>query len=947
MSRRTPPRGFFDSESPFSRLPTEPSFPTVRISRRAVIWVVIVGLALLLIFVLKPLATLYTDWLWFQALGFGNVFGVRFRAQIITFVLFALIFWVIGAANVLVALGSGSGGRRLSSIGIRQRVLATPATVLSLLGVILIGLIFAGIAAGQWQTILAFLNQKPFGIKDPINNIDVGFYIFTLPFYRFLWGWFLGVVILMGLISLGLYAYRAGLQAFVLPVRAIRHLSVLAAAFAALLVVNYRLDLFELLLSRNGIVYGVGYTDAHARIPAYWIMLVLMSGITIALLVNANLGRLTPLPVALAAWLGAAFILLVIFPGLIQRIQVAPAELNQEMPYIQNEIAFTRQAYGLAGVNDTLFAPQDTVTADAIQRNPLTVENARLWDPQLALPKTLDQIQSLRTYYTFSDVAVDRYHINNQYLQMLLAARELNTTKLPPSAQRWVSLKLQYTHGYGVVASRANQATDQGLPVLTLQNIPPTGVPEVTRPEIYFGRLTSDYVLAHSKQPEFDYSAETDKYTQWTGNTGVRLTSGLRSLAFALRFGDVNILLSDLLTPDTQVLFHRQIQERVATLAPFLQLDSDPYITVVDGHLYWIQDAYTVSDRYPYSQVAPDDPTFPEFSGQNYIRNSVKVIINAYDGSVGLYQVDPNDPIINTYASIFPGLIKPFSQMPAGLQAHIRYPRDMFGAQASLFQLYHVSPSSPDYATIFYTRSDFWNIGTETLQPGQPPVPIRPFYVIMRLPGEATDEFFTILPYTPNGKTNMIAYLAARSDPPNYGKLLDFHFPKNLLVVGPQQVDSNIDQTPTISEQFTLLNQQGSGIIRGNLLVLPIENSLLYIEPIYLQSSGSVQIPQLKKVIVATGQRVAMEDTLDKALNTLLGTSTTTPSPSPSGPAPSGTVAQLIAQANADYVKAQADLRAGDLAAYQRDVDDMGRILQQLKGLAPSASASPSPSATH
>ncbi len=938
MSRRTPPRGFFNSESPFSRLPTEPSFPTLRVSRRAVVWIVIVALAALVLFLLKPLATLYTDWLWFQALGFGNVFGVRFRTQIITFVVFTLIFWVIGGANILVALGSG--GRRLSSIGIRQRILATPVTVLSLLGVLLIGLIFASIAAGQWQTILAFFNQKPFGTSDPINHRDVAFYVFTLPFYRFLWGWFLGVVILMGLVSLGLYAYRAGLQAFVLPVRAVRHLSLLAAAFAALLVVHYRLDLYELLLSKNGIVYGVGYTDAHARIPAYWIMVVLMAIITIALLVNVNLGRLTPLPAAVAAWLGAAFVLLVIFPGLIQRIQVVPAELVQETPYIQNEIAFTRQAYNLASIADKPFAPQDTVTADSIQRNPLTVENARLWDPQLALPKTLTQIQSLRTYYDFSPVAVDRYRLGDQYLQLLLAARELATDKLPPSAQGWVNLKLQYTHGYGVVSTRANQATDQGLPVLTLKDIPPAGQPTVTRPEIYFGRNTIDYVLAHSKHQEFDYPGETDQFTRWSGSTGIRLSSGLRSLAFAIRLGDANFLLSPELTSDTQVLFRRDVQTRVSALAPFLRFDSDPYVVVVDGRLYWIQDAYTVSDRYPYSQVAPDDPAFIEFSGQNYIRNSVKAVVNAYDGTVTFYQVDAQDPIIRTYASIFPGLFKPLSEMPAGLQAHIRYPRDFFGAQAALFTLYHVQDPR-----VFYTREDLWNIGTESPQPGQPPVPIRPFYVIMRLPGEVTDEFLTILPYTPNGKTNMIAYLVGRSDAPNYGKLLDFRFPKNSLVVGPQQVESNIDQTPAISSQFTLLNQQGSGILRGNLLVLPIENSLLYIEPIYLQSSGSIQIPQLKKVIVATGQRVAMEDTLDKALNSLLGTPTTTPAPGPT-PAPSGTVAQLIAQANADYVKAQQDLHNGDLAAYQRDVDDMGRILKQLQGLTPSASASASPSAS-
>src|SRR5947208_4747934 len=627
MSRRVPPRGFFNSESPFGRLPTEPSFPTIRVSRRGVLWIVAIAVALLLLFLLKPFATLYTDYLWFRSLAYGGVCATRFSAQIWSFFIFAILFWIIGSINVLLVLNSG---RRLSSIGIRQRLVTAPSTILGLLGVFLLGLLFGQIAAGQWQTILTFFNQKPFNVQDPIWHRDVSFYVFTLPFYRLLWGWLLGVVILMILMVAGIYASRSGFQSLQLPPRAVRHLSVLSAVFAALWAVHYHLDLYELLLSKRGFVYGVGYADLAARVPAYWIMTVLMVLITAGLLINAVGARATPLAAALVVWLGAAFILTVVFPGIVERFQVAPSQLSRETPYIKNEIDFTRQAYGLSDIADRPFTPKDTLTADAVARNPQTVQNARLWDPQLALPQTLENIQSLRTYYQFyqNEVAVDRYQLGGQYLQLLLAARERKPENLPPEVKNWVNLKLQYTHGYGVVAARANEATTQGYPVLTLKDIPPAGDPPVTQAGIYFGRHTTDYVLADSKQAEFDYPLETDKFTHWTGKTGVPLSSGLRSLAFAVRFGDINLLISPQLTASTQVLFNRAVQDRVAALAPFLRFDQDPYVVVVDGRVYWMLDGFTVTDHYPYSDPAPDTGGF---AGLNYVRNSFKVVVDAYD----------------------------------------------------------------------------------------------------------------------------------------------------------------------------------------------------------------------------------------------------------------------------------------------------------------------------
>jgi uncharacterized protein len=548
----------------------------------------------------------------------------------------------------------------------------------------------------------------------------------------------------------------------------------------------------------------------------------------------------------------------------------------------------------------------------------------------------LENLQSLRGYYQFypNEVAVDRYQIGDQYLQLLLAAREINPDKLGNFVSGWVAPHLQYTHGYGVVAARANQATSQGDPVLTLQNIPPQGVPAVTQPGIYFGRHTTNYVLVNSSQAEFDYPFTPDQYTHWTGKSGVALSSALRSLAFAIRFGDINVLISPQLTSQTQVLFNRAVQDRVAALTPFLQFDQDPYIVVVDGHAYWILDGYTVTDHYPYSDMAPD--VSGPFAGINYARNSVKVVIDAYTGATTYYQIDNSDALANTYSAMFPGLFKPFSQMPAALQAHIRYPRDLFNLQAERFTYFHMTDP-----TVFYTREDLWNVAKETQQQSGTQVAIRPFYVIMRLPGEPKEEFVTILPYTPNGKTNMIAYLAARSDQPDYGTLFDFRFPKDSLVTGPQQIEANIDQAPVIKSQFALLNAtgQGSSVVRGNLLVIPIENSLLYIEPVYLESTN-VQKPQLKKVIAATGQNVVMEDTLDKALAALLGNATPT---APSGTPPSGTVAQLIAQAKAHYDAAQAALKAGDFPTYATEIQKVGSILNQLAAL---QSAAPSPTAS-
>ncbi|PWB80352.1 MAG: UPF0182 family protein, partial [Candidatus Methylomirabilota bacterium] len=601
----------------------------------------------------------------------------------------------------------------------------------------------------------------------------------------------------------------------------------------------------------------------------------------------------------------------------LQRFRVVPNEIAAESPYITHNIRFTRQAYGLDRIDEREFPAEDTLTREELRRNDLTIKNIRLWDHRPLLT-TYGQLQEIRTYYKFVDVDNDRYLIDGEYRQIMLSAREMSYQHLP--GQSWINEHLIFTHGYGVVFGPVNRITPEGLPEFFIKDIPPVSTTpiKVTRPEIYYGELDNDYVIVGTRAQELDYpSGEKNVYSTYTGQGGVPLNSFGRKLLFATRFGTMKILLSQDLTPDSRIMYYRQIAERVKRAAPFLLFDRDAYLVIGrDGRLFWIIDAYTTSDMYPYSE--------PIRGVGNYIRNSVKAVVDAYNGSVSFYLADLDDPLIKAYDRAFPGLFQPLDAMPDDLKAHLRYPQGMFNVQARLYSTYHMQDPQ-----VFYNKEDLWSI----------PAEMEPYYTIMRLPGEAKEEFILLLPFTPNRKDNMIAWLAARSDPPHYGKLTAFNFPKAKLVYGPRQINARIDQDSFISQQLSLWSQRGSTVIRGSLLAIPIERSLLYVQPLYLAAEKG-SLPELKRIVVAQGNQIAMEETLDTALAKVFGGSARATveariPPSPGVPsAVDSSVKALVTRAYDHYTRAQELLRQGNFAGYGEEVKRLESALKELRARA-------------
>src|SRR3990170_3418556 len=819
----------------------------------------IIILILLLIWGGPKALGILTDWLWFTDLGFAGVYRTRLLAQVTLFILGAAggLGLVWGSAVLATRLSRQAiGAPHLIGSGLlNERQFAV--TVAG--GSLLVGFMLAGGFSGQWDQILRFLRPTAFGTADPIFGRDIAFFVFALPVYRFLQGWLLTVVLLALLAGIAVYAFRLVLPQ--LPTRtdeetepwspaSLRlvlsrpmkaHLFGLGAALFLLLAWGYRLSVYELVYSPRGAAFGAGYADIHARLPALC-FLVALPVLAAALLLG---GVRRPGPrlatTAAGAWVGAAILVGGIYPAVIQRLIVQPQELERERPYIERTIRLTRQAFALDR------------TAGDLAENPGTIGNIRLWDPEPLLT-TYNQIQSIRLYYDFVSIDVDRYTIDGQYRQVMLGARELAPQRLPAQAQTWVNRRLQFTHGYGVAMSAVNEVTPEGLPTFFLQDVPPRGKIPIDQPELYFSERATDYVIVRTRFQEFSYpKGDENVYTTYAGKTGVHIGSLGRRFLFAWRFRDLNILLTDAITSRSIILYHRNVRERVARLAPFLRLDSDPYVVVADGRLFWILDAYTQSNRYPYAQ--------PHRERFNYLRNSVKAVVDAYHGTVTLYVAEPADPLIQTYARIFPGLLRPLAELPVSLRAHLRYPQDLFAAQAEMYRLFHMQDPR-----VFYNKEDVWVLPEEIYI--DKPRQMAPYYVIMRLPDAPREEFMLILPYTPPGKQNMITWLAARSDGQDYGKLLAFRYPKDKLVFGPMQIEARLNQDPAISEQFTLWSQGGNRVIRGNMIVIPIGQSNLYVEPIYLQAEQG-RLPEMKRVILASGNRIVMEPTVGAALRGL------------------------------------------------------------------------------
>ncbi len=842
--------------------------------RNTVIGAVFISIVVLIALVLV-VPNIIADWLWYQSLGRTDVFSRIITLQLGLFAAGLVVFGALYFGNMIlvrkiVARQAYSTGEDFLSNSARRTEQAS-RIISGVVGVIA-AVIFGLLATGQWNTVLRAQNLIEFGTTDPIFEKDLSFFVFTLPLLEFVQGWLFRAVLMVLVVAVFAYGFRLVLPYMIspeddegerreiprsiiagAPIRI--HLSVLGFLLMLLVGGAHWLSLHTLEFSTRGAAYGASYIDANIMQPVQQVLIVLAVVAAVGLVLGGVFNQQW-LPVGgLGLWLLVLIVGGWAYPGLAHRLDVQPNELERERPYIQNNIEFTREAYGLNRIVEREHPGEPAVTQEELVGNPLTVRNFRLWDPEPLLI-TYNQVQSIRLYYDILDADVDRYYVDGEYRQVMVGARELSPEKLPGSAQTWVNRRLQFTHGYGVVMSPVNEVSPEGLPSFFLKDVPPTGIMDIVRPEIYYGEKTFDYIIVNARIQEIDYpSGDDNARSTYQSRTGVGIGTYLRKLLYAWYLKDVNILLSDELEPQSQILYRRHVRERVATVAPFLVVDQDPYIVVADGQLFWIVDAYTFTHRYPYSQ--------PLAGAFNYIRNSVKATVNAYDGTVRLYAVEEDEPILQAYSQAFPDLFHPLSEMPPSILQHIRYPAFLFQVQVELYSLYHMR--KPD---IFYNREDAFSRPRELYGVGQ--VPVRPYYVIMRLPDFPREEFILIMPYTPIQKDNMVAWLAARSDPEGYGSLFAFKYPKDKLIFGPMQIEARADQDTTISQQFTLWGQGGSRVIRGNLLVVPIGQSNLYVEPIYLQSEQG-QLPELKRVIIANGSNVVMAESVKLALEVLFG----------------------------------------------------------------------------
>ena len=912
--------------------------------RRFWVGAALFGVAVLVFIFASPIVWFFTELQWYDALGYRGVFTERIGLQTALIVASFVLSFAYLAVNVLVALRIRSGSA-LRAVGISKSSVRSATGAVALGAAALIAIVLSGGAGGQWPTLALFQHASPTGITDPVLGQDISFYLLTLPFLQAVAGWALGLGFMAALLIGGLYAWRGDVIDLNLSPRAIAHISVLLGIFALALTAWTWLGRYDLLSANNStVVWGADYTDVNARLPLYTFQAgagIVLAG---ALMVNALLRRRWLPIAAVGAWV-AMLLIGQIYPAIVQNFFVTPSAQSYELPYIQRQISGTRAAYGLSHVTVSNFTGDQPLSLQDVQNDQVTVNNLRLWD-YAPLKQTYQQLQTIRTYYTFNDIDIDRYLVANVYKQLEISAREFDFSRLPDSAQQWVNEHLVYTHGYGVAASPVNAVVGEGLPDYVVGNIPPTGSLPVTQPAIYFGELTNTYVLAHSNTPEFDFpSGSQDQFTSYTGTHGVRM-SELNKALWSLRLGDFNLLVSSQITPQTELLYRRNIIDRVSALAPFLTFDQDPYTVVVNGKIYWIVDAYTTGGTYPYSQTTIFQPASTNAAPINYVRNSVKVVIDAYDGTPTFYIIDPKDPIIRAYAATFPTMFQPIDSMPAGLRAHLRVPEDLFNTQVDIYATYHISDPK-----VFFSREDVWDVPTAQSAPGATATPVEPYYVLFRLPGQQNPEFLLIMPFTPHLKDNLVSWLAVRNDGANYGQYVSYVLPKDKVIFGPQQVANRINENTQISSDFTLFHQAGSQVQQGNLLVVPIGNSFLYFEPIYLRANQASSLPELKKVILADQSQVAYADTLQQAIDQLVGQSTTPP-PTNNSPPPVVTpavvaqISDLVAQANQHYAAAYAALKAGDLTTFANEMSQVGKILQQLQTLTGGANptkASPTP----
>jgi hypothetical protein len=983
--------------------------------RRQVGTILLVVIAFFVIAMAVVGIDLWTDAIWYSSVGYDEVFWRRLSVQLGLFVagvltVLAILLLNLWIAGRLLPPSDGEGGTirtlidRLNEAAERSqqargtppweqmgrrprsgRVIdVTPAEMpdptplgrgIIIVAAILVAVTIGGSIAASWETILLWLNRVPYdpagpeAVADPVFGRDIGFFLFDLGFLRFVQATAIAVVIASLVVAGGRYLVGglAGSPVFSTPVRV--HVGVLAGLLLMLMAVGYQLDKFELVYSTRGVATGVSYTDANAQFLAYDVLTGL-SAIAAAFLVGGAFTRvLWPLGLTVAVWFIASIAIGRVYPEVVQRISVQPNEQTLEAPYISNNIAMTRLGFDLDGWDVRDYRGESPLTEAAIQEHASTFLNARLWDYR-PLGDTLDQLQTVRQYYDFADVDTDRYPFGDDVRQVMVSVREFNSARNP--SPTWINDHLYYTHGIGVAMVPVNEVATQGQPRLVIRDMPPvssSGAPEITEPRVYFGELPSQYVIVRSRAAEFDYPRggsedAGDVTTSWQGDTGIKLDTFLSRLLFALRFRDANMLLTDQITNESQLLFHRSLGDRLPRIAPFLLYDKDPYVVIDDsGRLFYIQDAYTASDRFPNAQGFNPVGELGATTGLgrsslNYLRNSVKVVVDAYDGTMSYYVNDPDDPLIRAWQGVFPTLFRPMSEFPEDLLSHLRVPEELFNTQSRMYGRYHVS--NP---LTFYSQDDVWTVPVG--QSTDASLPSEAYYVIMSLPEENNPEFMLLQPMIPRDRPNMIAWVAARMDGDAYGQTLVYRFPSETNIFGPAQIEAQISADPVISSQFTLWSQAGSTVIRGNLIVVPVGDSLIYLQPVYLQAE-SARFPAFQKIVVASPTTIVWGDTLGEALDSLLrdqggepGASPTPgPTPGPSatpGPTstpgaqpspPSGDVAALIEFANLHFELAQQALRDGDFARYGEEIELVQQALSQLEeltgGTAPAPSVAPS-----
>lgn len=882
------------------------------------ILILLIVVFVFLVLIGPAIIRLVTDWFWFKEIGFENVFTTILVTKIILgfvigFIAFSLIYLNLKIASRL------SQGRpipvRPEEKGVALDIGEQIDNFLFPFSLV-IGFFTGLVGVANWQTVLQYLNSTSFNILDPIFGRDISFYFFSLPLLQMVIG-FLLWIIFISLIGSALIYFSRGRYSFFNQKTPKTHISfLLFFLFLIFALETYFIKIPNLLYSTTGPFTGASYTDLHASLPVLKILtLILLIGAVVSI-INIFKKNNRPLLLVVALYFVVSILGGWLYPMILQKFIVEPNELIKESPYILNNITATQKAFKLDEVEEHDLSGETTLTLEDIRKNEVTIKNVRLWDREPLLD-TFGQVQEIRTYYDFVSIDNDRYQIDEEYRQILLSPRELDSESLPH--RTFINERLTFTHGFGLTLGPVNEMTKEGLPVLFIKDLPPISSTEslkITRPEIYFGELSSDYVFVKTKAKEFDYpSGEENVFTDYQGDGGVPIGSLLRKALFSIRFKNLKILLSDDITAQSRVMYYRNINERVKKVLPFLELDEDPYLVVTeDGELKWIYDTYTTSSLYPYSQrVGASEKT----KGISYIRNSVKVVIDAYDGKMKFYVSEPEDPLIQTYSKIFKETFLPLEEMPADLRKHLRYPEDIFALQTALYTIYHM-----EQPQIFYNKEDQWQIPVIAEGRGDPMMR----HIIMRLPGKTSEEFILMIPFTPRGKDNLSAWMVARSDGENYGKLIVYRFPKQRLVFGPKQIINRINQDPEISKQISLWDQRGSEVNLGPLLVIPIEESLLYVRPLYLRAEGG-KIPELKRVIVAYENQIAMEETLEESLNQIfVGAREKLPEQI------SATSQQdLIFQAKEHFQRALQAQKEGNWALYGQEIEKLGQILDQLR----------------